>query len=99
MTLGSQLRIFQKGAYFQPYCPLQKMAVLFDKQTRTFVAGVTNQIFIEKARREDSEVDVVVEVGEDSNVEFLAKHLDNVVQLTPPDKYVCSGTAHLLILN
>jgi hypothetical protein len=83
--LGMPLRIFQKGAYFQPYCPLQKMTVLFDKDTRTFVAGVTNQIFTEKARREDSGVHAIVDV-EAGTIEILDKATEQAVALSPPDK-------------
>ncbi|KAI9009166.1 transport protein Avl9-domain-containing protein [Hyaloraphidium curvatum] len=83
--LHMPLRIFQKGAYFQPYCPLQKMSVLFDPNTRTFVAGVTNQIFVERAEREDSGIHAVIDV-ESGSVEILDRQLEQTVALTAPDK-------------
>lgn len=66
------------------------MTVLFDKGTRTFVAGVTNQIFVEKARREDSGIHAVVDI-ESGAVEIFDRHLEQAISLTPPDKWVTAS--------
>ena len=43
--MGLPLRVFGKGAFFQPYIPLQQIDILMHKETKSFLVGTTNSIF------------------------------------------------------
>ena len=65
--LGYPLCVFGKGAFFQPYIPLQQIDVLLSKDTTSFLAGTTNAIF---THHKECHIDAVVNV----NVLNLGKH-------------------------
>lgn len=56
--LGLPLHIFGKGAFFQPYLPLQQIDYL--QKTDSFLVGTTNSIF---QQQRDCPIDVIVNVS------------------------------------
>lgn len=44
--LGHPLRIFGLGTFFQPYIPLQQMDLLLSPNTKSFITGTTNNLFV-----------------------------------------------------
>jgi hypothetical protein len=44
--LGHPLNVFGNGAFFQPYIPLQQIDILMSPETKSFIAGTSNRIFI-----------------------------------------------------
>lgn len=56
--LGLPLSLFGKGAFFQPYLPLQQIDMLIESES--FLVGTTNSIF---QQQRDCRIDVVVNVS------------------------------------
>jgi hypothetical protein len=44
--LGHPLNVFGNGAFFQPYIPLQQIDILMAPETKSFIAGTSNRIFV-----------------------------------------------------
>ncbi|KAG0359193.1 late secretory pathway protein avl9 [Gamsiella multidivaricata] len=80
--LGFPLHIFGEGSFFQPYLPLQQIDILQDSQTRSYIIGTTNAIFL---HNRDCATDVIVNT-EPGTVEFLQDSLSSVLSLTSADR-------------
>lgn len=77
--LGLPLNLFGKGAFFQPYLPLQQLELL---QSDSYLVGATNSIF---QSQRDCPIDVVVNL-ETANIEFLNPKVATMVGLTAADR-------------
>ncbi|KAJ3276187.1 late secretory pathway protein avl9 [Terramyces sp. JEL0728] len=87
--IGHPLRIFgqvivilHKGAFFQPYIPLQQIDVLTSANTKTFLAGTSNAIF---AHHKACAIDVVAH-ADDGNLEIVNPAVAPLISLTAADK-------------
>ncbi|RUS33261.1 transport protein Avl9-domain-containing protein [Jimgerdemannia flammicorona] len=81
--MGLPLYVFQKGAFFQPYLPLQQIDILSAPTTSAYLVGTTNQIFLH--HKAEIGVDVLVNV-EQGTLEFYNQGLSSLVGLTMADR-------------
>lgn len=77
--LGLPLNLFGKGAFFQPYLPLQQLDML---KSTSYLVGATNSIF--RSQR-DCPIDVVVNL-ETATIDFLNPKVTSMVGLTAADR-------------
>lgn len=77
--LGLPLHLYGKGAFFQPYLPLQQMELL---RSESYLVGATNSIF---QSQRDCLLDVVVNL-ETGNIEYLNPKIAGLVGLTAADR-------------
>lgn len=77
--LGLPLNLFGKGAFFQPYLPLQQLEML---QSPSYLVGATNSIF---QSQRDCPIDVVVNL-DTATIEFLNPKVPPMVGLTAADR-------------
>jgi hypothetical protein len=57
--LGHPMCLFGKGAFFQPYIPLQQIDVLTSPGTKSFLVGTSNALF---TKHKACAIDVIVHV-------------------------------------
>lgn len=81
LQLGHPLCLFGKGAFFQPYVPLQQMDVLTSPDTKSFLVGSSNAIFI---KHKACAIDVVVNI-DTGLLDIQDKSLVPLLTLTPAD--------------
>ncbi|KAL0140934.1 transport protein Avl9-domain-containing protein [Mucor lusitanicus] len=81
--MGLPLHIFEKGAFFQPYLPLQQIEMLSSEQTTSYVVGTTNQIFFH--HKSDAKIDVLVNL-DNGALEFYNQQLVSLVNPTIADR-------------
>ncbi|WFD35802.1 hypothetical protein MCUN1_002669 [Malassezia cuniculi] len=82
--MGLPLPLFGRGAFFQPYCPLQQLDML---SADSWVIGTTNSIF---KKHRSFKPDVIVDLGSGS-LEFSDPALSSIVSLTPADRKWMDG--------
>ncbi|KAI8826613.1 transport protein Avl9-domain-containing protein [Fimicolochytrium jonesii] len=80
--IGAPLPMFGECAFFQPYIPLQQMDVLMSQDTKAFIVGTSNSIFL---HHKTLAVDVIANVDTGA-VEILNPALNSILNLTSPDK-------------
>ncbi|KAF9158158.1 late secretory pathway protein avl9 [Actinomortierella ambigua] len=80
--LGLPLHIFGRGAFFQPYLPLQQIDILQDPRTESYVIGTTNAIFL---HNRDISADAIVNT-EPGTIEYLTDSLSSILTLTAADR-------------
>ncbi|KAG0237117.1 late secretory pathway protein avl9 [Actinomortierella wolfii] len=80
--LGLPLHIFGRGAFFQPYLPLQQIDILQDRRTESYMIGTTNAIFL---HNRDISADVIVNT-EPGIIEYLNDSLSSILTLTAADR-------------
>ncbi|KAI9008295.1 transport protein Avl9-domain-containing protein [Gaertneriomyces semiglobifer] len=76
------LHIFGNGSFFQPYIPLQQVDILTHADTKSFLVGTSNSIFL---WNKSIGVDAVANV-ETGTLEIVNPALNALLNLTPPDK-------------
>ncbi|KAI8622135.1 AVL9/DENND6 domain-containing protein, partial [Chytriomyces sp. MP71] len=81
-NLGLPLRIFGEGAFFQPYIPLQQIDVIMSPETKSFLVGTSNSIFL---HNRSAGIDAIVNC-EKGTIEVIDPNLMNALQLTSADK-------------
>ncbi|KAJ3205417.1 Unconventional myosin-Ie [Entophlyctis luteolus] len=89
--LGLPLRIFGQGAFFQPYIPLQQIDVIMAPETKSFLVGTSNSIFL---HNKHAAIDAIVNC-EKGTIEVIDPVLMSALQLTSADKRFIDGS-HLL---
>lgn len=85
--LGHPLRIFGKGAFFQPYIPLQQIDVLESRNTKVFLTGTSNSIF---THHKSCAIDVVAH-ADTGVLEITNPSINNLISLTSADKKFIDG--------
>ncbi len=86
--MGHPLRLFgkvdhlNKGSFFQPYIPLQQLNVLESKDTKSFLVGANNSIFL---TQKSLDIDVIANV-DTGNIDIINPDLAPLLSLTIPDK-------------
>jgi hypothetical protein len=93
--LGHPLRLFGQGAFFQPYIPLQQMDIIESDQTKSFVVGTNNSIFLQ---HKSCGIDVIVHV-ESGNIDILNPALNSILNLSIPDKKFIDDIIKLVETN
>ncbi|KAI9342940.1 transport protein Avl9-domain-containing protein [Obelidium mucronatum] len=81
-NLGLPLRIFGEGAFFQPYIPLQQVDVLMAPETKSFLVGTSNSIFL---HNKTAKIDAIVNC-EKGTIEVIDPVLMQAMSLTSADK-------------
>ncbi|TIC61802.1 hypothetical protein E3Q03_02533 [Wallemia mellicola] len=79
---GMPLDLFGKGAFFQPYMPLQQIDMLTSKDTSSFLVGTTNAVF---TQQKNLKLDVVVNI-ETGALDIQTPGLEKIVQPTYQDR-------------
>lgn len=80
--MGMPLQPFDRGAFFGPYTPLQLVDLLEDKETRSYMIGSSNSLFL---HAKDKHCDVLVDV-DSFTVEIIAPGLKPQLTLTGADR-------------
>ncbi|KZT55479.1 hypothetical protein CALCODRAFT_437159, partial [Calocera cornea HHB12733] len=78
--LGLPLNVFGKGAFFQPYLPLQEVDML--READAYLCGTTNNIV---TQQRDSRPDLLINI-ESMTFEFADPKVERVVALTSADR-------------
>ncbi|KND03769.1 uncharacterized protein SPPG_01226 [Spizellomyces punctatus DAOM BR117] len=76
------LPIFGESAFFQPYIPLQQMDVLMSSDTKSYLVGTSNAIFL---HHKGCAVDAIANV-DTGTLELMNPALNPLISLTTPDK-------------
>ncbi|KAI8807455.1 transport protein Avl9-domain-containing protein [Cladochytrium replicatum] len=79
---GLPLRVFGEGCFFQPYIPLQQIDVLMSPQTRSFVVGTSNAIFM---HNRSCAIEAIVNADQ-GTVEILDPSLNAALSLGAADR-------------
>ncbi|KAI8811619.1 transport protein Avl9-domain-containing protein [Cladochytrium replicatum] len=79
---GLPLRVFGEGCFFQPYIPLQQIDVLMSPQTRSFVVGTSNAIFM---HNRSCAIEAIVNADQ-GTVEILDPTLNAALSLGAADR-------------
>ena len=80
--MGLPLRVFQKGAFFGPYTPLQQLDLLADYGTKSYVVGSTNSLLLQQ---KDRYSDVLINLDELS-VNITSSSLRTALALSAADR-------------
>ncbi|ORY53152.1 hypothetical protein BCR33DRAFT_815239, partial [Rhizoclosmatium globosum] len=86
-SLGLPLRIFGEGAFFQPYIPLQQIDVIMAPETKSFLVGTSNSIFL---HNKTARIDAIVNC-EKGTIEVIDPVLMQAMSLTSADKRFIDG--------
>ncbi|KAJ3141914.1 late secretory pathway protein avl9 [Physocladia obscura] len=81
-SLGLPLKVFGEGAFFQPYIPLQQIDVLMSPETKSYLVGTSNSIFL---HNKHAAIDAIVNC-EKGTIEVIDPVLISAMQLTSADK-------------
>ncbi|GAO45987.1 hypothetical protein SAICODRAFT_4814 [Saitoella complicata NRRL Y-17804] len=85
--LGFPLQIFGKGCFFGPYTPLQQLDMLEGPDTKAYLIGSTNALFLQQ---KDKHAEIVVNV-DNATIEVYNPQLKDALLLTPSDKKWIEG--------
>lgn len=80
--MGLPLQLFGKGAFFEPYIPLQQLDMLSDFATDSFIAGSTNSLLLQQNNRY---CETFVNLDEHS-IDILKPSLRAALTLSVPDR-------------
>ncbi|KAI8588358.1 transport protein Avl9-domain-containing protein [Geranomyces variabilis] len=81
-NIGSPLPIFGESVFFQPYIPLQQMDILLSQDTKSFLVGTSNSIFL---HHKALALDVIANVDTGA-IEIVNPAVAPLLNLTTPDK-------------
>ncbi|KAI8913023.1 transport protein Avl9-domain-containing protein [Powellomyces hirtus] len=81
-NIGSPLPIFGESVFFQPYIPLQQMDILLSQDTKSFLVGTSNSIFL---HHKALGLDAIANVDTGA-IEIVNPAVVPILNLTSPDK-------------
>lgn len=80
--MGLPLQIFGKGSFFSPYTPLQKLDILADKGTKSYIVGSTNALLLQQRDRYS---DIIINL-DDASVQISPTSLRTALTLSAADR-------------
>ncbi|EGE79767.1 Avl9 protein [Blastomyces dermatitidis ATCC 18188] len=80
--MGLPLQIFGKGSIFGPYTPLQRLDLLADYGTKSYVVGSTNSLLLQQ---KDRYSDILINLDEDT-INITSPSLRSALSLSAADR-------------
>ncbi|PGG99204.1 hypothetical protein GX51_06398 [Blastomyces parvus] len=80
--MGLPLQIFGKGSIFGPYTPLQRLDLLADYGTKSYVVGSTNSLLLQQ---KDRYSDILINLDEDT-INITSPSLRSALALSAADR-------------
>ncbi|KAG5439715.1 hypothetical protein PCK2_000755 [Pneumocystis canis] len=80
--MGMPFQIFAKGSFFGPYTPLQQIKILENENTKSYMIGSTNSLFLQM-KKKYADLVVNVDTGE---LDILQSSLKDALSLSFSDR-------------